>query len=1766
MLTSPRYLSRITTWLVLIGLILGGELSGQQIAVPSAFGQAQGASRPLRNSRSRQRSRSHALTSGSGTQVSVDPPLVAFGNQSLGVVTCNRTVTISNSGSTSVTLTGASASAPFSLTGFTQPTTVAPGASTLVYVSYSPVSENTNTAALTLAFDTVPSVSIPLSGTGVQTHPELDAKIPLIDMGQNRTYKGFNGGLYEGGCNQAPPDQDAQAQARAKLVAPLNTAGNPDPLGNVVLLSVGLSNSSDIWCGTPGVPFGPGCTIPPTNNSFLQQAQGNPLVNQSSLVILNGALGGTPANAAWTTPSDVNYDRIRDNVLAYRGLTEQQVQAVWLYLADSMPTVFLPDNAADAYAYETNIGAVVRALHVRYPHLRVIYLTTREYAGYAVSNLNPEPYAYEYAYAMKWLIQAQVDQMRNGGSIVDQRAGDLNYNTVAPVLVWGPYTWATSVPNSQGMSYTASDFQDDGTHPSPSGIQKIASSLMDYFLTSPYSPWFPATPPSPPAATLSVTSLDFGSQNVGSTSLAQTLTLANSGGSPLQLSGLSLGGNAASDYAVSSGCGNSLPAASACSIGIYFKPTAAGTRLATLVISDSDSTGSQLVTLTGAGAASALTLAPSSIDFGQQMVGNSSAPQNAALTNAGQVPVNISSILTNGPFLQSDDCGLSLGPGASCTISVSFDPTTMGPSVGTVSVTDDSVGSPQTISTSGMGIMAAASVSPSAIAFGNQSEGTTSTPHPVTLTNAGYTVITITSIGADEGFHETDNCGGVVAVGGSCILSVTFSPGRLGSYAGNLQINDNSSSGPQLVALSGTGSSNAYNPVPHITDPLLPSGIAPGTQNLTLSVDGSGFVSGSVVFWNGAPRTTAYVSADRLTASLNAADLASATTSIVTVVNPAPGGGASNPAGFAITNATAALTFSRNDLTTAAGPSAMAARDLTADGIADLVVANRDGNSISVFAGVGTGTFLPPTTFPTGAAPVAFSVADLNADGLPDLAVANNGANSVSVLLGTGAGQFAAPVSYPVGNGPVAIDSADLNGDGSVDLIVANQTDGTVSVLTGNGDGTFAAPQSWTAGAAPSAIAAADYNNDGLPDVAVAVHGGGAILLLISDGNGGFLPANVIASGVSPSSLKAGDWNGDGAIDLAFADDSTNSLGIVLANLDGSYRSPVAYPVGSAPGTLIAGDFNGDGISDIAVGNQADSSVSLLLGSANGTFAPSSLWNVAGASALAAADFNRDGRLDLASAGPGAPQLSVLNQVAAAALSATTASFTDQKVGTNSSPQTIILTNTGSAALTFSGLTVSGAASTDYAAGSNCGSTILPGANCSITITFTPTVSGTRAAILSVATNSPGGPLTVALQGNGTAPAVTLSTSSLSYGVQLLNTTSPGQSVTLTNTGNAALSITSITASSEFLQSNTCGASLAAGASCNITVNFFPLGIDTRQGTVTIADDAPGSPKVISLSGLGTEVKISIPALSFGAQGIGSSTTKPVTITNVGSSAFSISSISLTGGNAADFSQSNTCGTVVAGGASCTISITFRPGGAGGRNANLLIADTGGASPQQVSLTGTGIVAPTVTLTPASFAFNTQLLGTSSGAAVATLTNTSSSGLNISGVTLGGPNATDFIQTNTCGNSLLPGAKCLVTVIFKPLSKGTRSATVSIQDNAVGSPQKLTLTGTGTAVQLLPNALNLGSRKVGQASLPKASVLTNLGTTTLNVSGITVTGANAADFTQTNTCGTSVAAGQSCTVTVTFKPTAKGTRSASVNVSDDGGGNAQTITLSGTGS
>jgi len=337
--------------------------------------------------------------------------------------------------------------------------------------------------------------------------------------------------------------------------------------------------------------------------------------------------------------------------------------------------------------------------------------------------------------------------------------------------------------------------------------------------------------------------------------------------------------------------------------------------------------------------------------------------------------------------------------------------------------------------------------------------------------------------------------------------------------------------------------------------------------------------------------------------------------------------------------------FSLPEVPAGQNPMSFAIGDFTGAGNSDLVVAGRGSAELAVLRGLGNGFFQNFGSQAVGTYPVMVLTGDFNRDGKLDLAVANYASNSVSVLIGNGNGTFRSFPSLSA-KGPSSMVVADFNGDGKLDLAIAETNSNTVSIFLGNGDGTFYKLVSSAVGERPVSITTGDFNRDGKLDLAVANIGSNSVSILLGIGNGTFQRALDFAAGPLPTFVVQGDFNGDGKLDLAVANEtgfSTGTVSVLLGVGNGTFQAPLSFTVGGNPSSLVAADFNQDGKLDLAVANTASNTVSVLLGIGDGTFQSALDFTVgSGPAWIGVADFNGDNRPDLVVANSLSNTLSIL--------------------------------------------------------------------------------------------------------------------------------------------------------------------------------------------------------------------------------------------------------------------------------------------------------------------------------------------------------------------------------------------------------------------------------------------------------------------------------------------------------------------------------------------
>lgn len=590
----------------------------------------------------------------------------------------------------------------------------------------------------------------------------------------------------------------------------------------------------------------------------------------------------------------------------------------------------------------------------------------------------------------------------------------------------------------------------------------------------------------------------------------------------------------------------------------------------------------------------------------------------------------------------------------------------------------------------------------------------------------------------------------------------------------------------------------------------------------------------------------------------------------------------------------------------------LATADFNGDGVPDIAVDNK------VLIGNGDGSFQDNPASQVGPIGLAL-VADFNGDGVPDIAGVYT---NVKILLNDGAGVFSLAHTYTLPEPASSLATGDLNGDGKPDLafLIGNSCAQSVTVMLGNGDGSFGSPVTSPTGTGNQCLSGpiviADFNGDHKLDAALLDPTSSNLLVLPGNGDGTFASAIATFAGQNPNSFVVGDFNNDGIIDMA--DTSAAGLGILLGIGDGTFR-PANFPNSAITRIFAAGDLNGDGNLDLITGT--NNGLQVLLGNGDGTFTALPLGTNPFGGPVAVADVNGDGKLDLVTGGgvnvalgngdgtfgnvipvfPGYSFNRFLPSVGGQFVLA--ADFNGDKridvVADISPGQAPPGTPTGGL---ITVLNVSQPPTPDFliAAKPLSPPTVAPGNSGSSTVTLTPI--------------------------NGFSGAVTLSCTGLPSGASC--SFSPSS---LNGSGTSTLAIS--TASS-------------------MPVGSYPVVVTGSSASLT---HSVAVTLTLAISSGATTITLAPRTVVFASQAMGvTSSAQVVELSNTGAAPLTISGISTIGANIGDFAQNNTCGSGIAAGASCQISVTFTPAGMGARTAAVSVTDNGTGSPHMVTLTGAG--------------------------------------------------------------------------------------------------------------------------------------------------------------------------------------------------------------------
>jgi hypothetical protein len=1246
----------------------------------------------------------------------------------------------------------------------------------------------------------------------------------------------------------------------------------------------------------------------------------------------------------------------------------------------------------------------------------------------------------------------------------------------------------------------------------------------------------------PGTLTLSPATLNFPTTATASVSSTESVTVRNTGGAALTLSGDSIAGADTTDFSVAAGgtCPSSLAAGASCSVPVVFDPVQAGTRTATLEVRAAATGSPFTVGLTGSAVLPAFLLpSPASLSFPSTPQGGTSATQTITITNTGGATALLGTASVSGDYILSGNtCGTVLNPSTSCAVTIVFRPENTGSRAGLFTLVSPSVPAGQvTVALGGTGLQPSGlSMAPSPLSFGAQQQATVSSPRTITVTDASGSAAQLGTPRITGSFAiASDSCPATLAVGSTCSITVTFTPAQLTAYAGTLTLPYNN--GLTLSdALSGTGATAGF--------------LNLGMQSLIFPVTAEGTTT--------APQTVSVVNDGGTAATINSI---SASGSFVVTENSCPAAPQTLAAGAACS---VTLTFTPPGTATYAGT-------LTLTGAfsnSPLGLPLSDQGALPA-----NGTFSP--------AGLAF----------PD--TAEGSASSAQTITLTSSGGVALVLGTP------SVTSGYQIASDSCPASLATGSTCTLSVLfhpgvVGAVPGTLIQPANVTGGALTAALSGNGLvpgvlmlsplslgfssqvtgSRSAAQAVTVSNTGGAPIALGTVSVTGDF----AIAGSNCPLSLAA---SASCVVSVTFAPTAVGAragqltvpttAGSAVVTLDGTGLAPGAITL--TPSSLAYGStaIGSTATQTLTATNPGGVAVHLSGIAATGDFAVSG-GSCSTSSVLAAnggsctltiaftpsANGQRSGVLTLSGDGTPARAVAALTGFGGTpgnlVLSPASLSFGSVIDGEVSPAQTVTANNSGELPVSLGTLGVNAAGFSISA--NTCGATLAAGASCSFAVAFAPTQPGVLQALLSYPGQYAGSPAGVQLSGTGVLPAaITFVPSQISFAAVATGTTA-SVSVQVESSGGLAATVGSATVSQGFAVQGSCPASLAPGASCTLTVSFAPQSTGALAGLLTLPASVAGGSVTAAISADGVlpgALAGSVASLTFPSTVVGSvSAVQTDTFENPGGVAVALGAPQV---SSADYSiRATTCGSSLAAGASCSVSVAFTPTASGDRPGTLTLSTSGaGGVSASVALDGSGLAPAHLVVAPASLSFGSWADNTTSPAQTLTLSNTGGVGAVLAAPVLTGQYS---ISANSCPATLASGSSCSVSVLFAPTGSGSLPGSLGLEGTSTlggaSTTATATLSGTGHALVLNPVSVAFTpALPVGTASRQVLIAVQNVGS------------AGIALDTPTISCGTSLAANATCAYGITFTPTAAGLRTGVFTISD--GPETQTTQLSGQG-
>lgn len=1078
-----------------------------------------------------------------------------------------------------------------------------------------------------------------------------------------------------------------------------------------------------------------------------------------------------------------------------------------------------------------------------------------------------------------------------------------------------------------------------------------------------------------------------------------------------------------------------------------------------------------------------ITMNPDSLNFPNQTVGTISSAQNITISNSGTAPLVVSSLNTSGPFQETDNCvGTTVAANETCVVQVAFLAAAPGMNTGALTVYANIAGGQSTAILNGIGAAPASIVlNPLSVDFGTLTVGQTSSTQNVTVSNTGGVSATLHPPSITEDFQITANtCSSTLPAGVSCTVAIVFSPTAAGTRDGAFTIAD--SAGTQNTSLTGIGASVATDTLSPLSVTFKPQVVGSASAASTVMLTNSGDTALTLI--------AAQITSGDFTVVNNCGSTLSGHAACTMQVAFAPQTGGAQTGVLTVSDQFHTQTIS-----------------LSGTGLAPPEV-KLTPNTLS-FAATVTGQSAPPLS----------------------VTISNSGSGQLTIASITISGDFTetdncAGVAL-VGSGTACMAkitfSPSSTGTRSGVLTVTGSASGQQATVALSGTGLAPAavvldPVSLAFGTVTlgSSSAAQNVTISSTGGVAATIQSyaiAGDFKTSATTCNGSLPPSTGCTVAVLFTPTVSGTRNGVLSV--------TDSVGTQTVTLTGSGASVATDSLSPTaltfPVQLVGTASTSQPITLTNTGDNALTLIAVQIANSNFTATNSCGPSLAGHSTCAIAvtstptingptsavmtvsDQFRSQTVSLTGIGTAPPGVQ---------LSPSSLNFSGTGIGQSSTSQTIQISNFGNGQLTVTSVAITG----DFSESDTCAGKTLSGtANCAVQVTFLPTASGQRTGVLTVSGSTPGSTVvlraTASLTGTGDAPAmIVLDPASAAFGtVTLGSSSSPAQNITISNTGGVQATLQTPSITGDFvISANTCGATLAPSTGCTVAIIFTPTASGVRNGTLSVASSVGTQTAVLTGIGASSATDgLSPLSLTFAPQQVlTTSTTQPVMLTNTGDNALTLIAVQVSGGN---FTVANGCGVVLNGHSSCTIAVSSIPAVVGPTSGVLTISDQ--FRSQTVMLSGSGLAPPGVSLSPAAgLTFAPTGVTLTSSPQTITLSNQGSSALMLGSFTAAG----DFSippATNTCGSTVAAGTACTFQIVFAPTASGARIGSLSVVDNAAGSPQVLPLQGVGVDFSLNANGatsvtVNSGASAVyplllsSPAGLPGDAVLTCTGAPT----------------------------------------------------------------------